>query len=36
VDVLKLWVQLVVLRQQVTPVLLRNPVAGSVRPESRR
>ena len=36
VDVLKLWVQLVVLRQQGTPVLLRNPIAGSVRPESRR
>jgi glycosyltransferase involved in cell wall biosynthesis len=36
VDVLKLWVQLVVLRQQGPPVLLRNPIAGSIRPESRR
>jgi glycosyltransferase involved in cell wall biosynthesis len=36
VDVLKLWLQLVVLRQQGVPVLLRNPIAGSVRPESRR
>src|ERR687891_24973 len=34
VDVMKLWVQLVLLRQQGTPVLLRNPVAGAIPPES--
>jgi glycosyltransferase involved in cell wall biosynthesis len=36
VDVMKLWLQLVVLGQQGAPVLLRNPVAGAVPPESRR
>jgi glycosyltransferase involved in cell wall biosynthesis len=35
VDVLKLWVQLVVLGHQGAGVLLRNPVAGAVPPESR-
>jgi glycosyltransferase involved in cell wall biosynthesis len=36
VDVLKLWVQLVLLRQQSARVLLRNPIAGAVPPETRR
>jgi glycosyltransferase involved in cell wall biosynthesis len=35
VDVLKLWVQLVVLRHQGARVLMRNPVAGAVPPEPR-
>jgi glycosyltransferase involved in cell wall biosynthesis len=35
IDVLKLWVHLVVLRHQSARVLLRDPVAGSIRPESR-
>ena len=35
VDVLKLWVQLVVLGHQGSPVLLRNPIAGAVPPERR-
>jgi glycosyltransferase involved in cell wall biosynthesis len=35
VDVLKLWIQLVVLRQQSARVLLRNPTAGAVPPEPR-
>jgi glycosyltransferase involved in cell wall biosynthesis len=35
VDVLKLWVQLVVLGHQGARVLLRNPIAGAVPPESR-
>jgi glycosyltransferase involved in cell wall biosynthesis len=35
VDVLKLWVQLVVLGHQGAGVLLRNPVAGAIPPESR-
>jgi glycosyltransferase involved in cell wall biosynthesis len=34
VDVMKLWVQLVVLRHQGARVLLRNPVAGAIPPES--
>jgi hypothetical protein len=33
IDVMKLWVQLVVLRQQAARVLLRNPIAGSIPPE---
>jgi glycosyltransferase involved in cell wall biosynthesis len=36
VDVLKLWVQLVVLGHQGARVLLRNPAAGAIPPESRR
>jgi glycosyltransferase involved in cell wall biosynthesis len=36
VDVLKLWVHLVLLRQQGARVLLRNPIAGAVPPEPRR
>jgi glycosyltransferase involved in cell wall biosynthesis len=35
VDVLKLWVQLVVLGHQGARVLMRNPVAGAVPPEPR-
>jgi glycosyltransferase involved in cell wall biosynthesis len=35
VDVMKLWVQLVLLGQQGARVLLRNPIAGSMPPESR-
>ena len=35
IDVMKLWVRLVVLRQQGARVLLRNPIAGSVPPEPR-
>lgn len=35
IDVLKLWIQLVVLGHQGARVLLRNPNAGAVRPESR-
>jgi glycosyltransferase involved in cell wall biosynthesis len=33
VDVLKLWVQLVLLRQQGARVLLRSPIAGAIPPE---
>jgi hypothetical protein len=36
IDVLKLWVHLVLLRQQGARVLLRNPVAGAIPPEPRR
>jgi glycosyltransferase involved in cell wall biosynthesis len=36
IDVMKLWLQLVVLRQQAPGVLLRHPVAGSIRPESKQ
>jgi hypothetical protein len=35
VDVMKLWLQLVVLGHQGARVLLRNPVAGAIPPESR-
>ncbi len=35
VDVLKLWVQLVLLRHHAARVLLRNPVAGAIPPEPR-
>jgi glycosyltransferase involved in cell wall biosynthesis len=35
IDVMKLWVQLVVLRQQTARVLLRNPIAGAIPPERR-
>jgi glycosyltransferase involved in cell wall biosynthesis len=35
IDVMKLWLQLVVLRQQGARVLLRNPIAGAIPPESR-
>jgi glycosyltransferase involved in cell wall biosynthesis len=35
VDVMKLWVQLVVLGHQGARVLMRNPVAGAVPPEPR-
>jgi glycosyltransferase involved in cell wall biosynthesis len=35
VDVLKLWVHLVLLGQQGARVLLRNPAAGAIPPESR-
>jgi glycosyltransferase involved in cell wall biosynthesis len=35
IDVMKLWIQLVVLGQQSTRVLLRNPAAGAIPPESR-
>jgi len=34
VDVVKLWIQLVVLRHQSAGVLLRNPSAGAIPPES--
>lgn len=34
VDVLKLWLQLVVLGHQEARVLLRNPIAGAIPPES--
>jgi hypothetical protein len=36
VDVLKLWVQLVILRHQGAHVLVRNPIAGAIPPESRQ
>ena len=36
VDVLKLWVQLVVLGHQGAGVLLRNPIAGAIPPEPRQ
>lgn len=37
VDVLKLWVQLVVLGRQTSPVLFRNPtISGAVPPDSTR
>jgi glycosyltransferase involved in cell wall biosynthesis len=35
IDVLKLWVHLVLLRQQGAPVLLRDPIAGAMPPEPR-
>ena len=35
IDVMKLWVQLVVLGHHSAGVLLRNPVAGAIPPESR-
>ena len=36
VDVLKLWVQLVMLGHQGAHVLVRNPIAGAIPPESRQ
>jgi glycosyltransferase involved in cell wall biosynthesis len=35
IDVMKLWVQLVVLGHQGVRVLLRNPIAGAIPPERR-
>jgi len=36
VDVMKLWLQLVVLRHESARVLLRNPAAGAIPPETRQ